>query len=87
MAIVLYYLPKDEMQGDLDNIIKPILDALKAHIFVDDHQVERIVIQKFEPDRMPTLSESASAILKQLWNAERPLLYVRVSNKLDDEVA
>lgn len=43
VAVVLYYLPIAEMQGDLDNVIKPILDALKAHIFVDDHQVERII--------------------------------------------
>ncbi len=40
------------MQGDVDNIVKPILDALSKHIYNDDGQVERIWVQKFEPGRI-----------------------------------
>jgi hypothetical protein len=37
------------MPGDVDNIVKPILDVLGRHIYVDDAQVERVVVEKFEP--------------------------------------
>ena len=32
LTITMYYFPPAEMAGDLDNIIKPILDALDKHI-------------------------------------------------------
>ena len=35
LAITLYYFPDYETQGDIDNIVKPILDALGRHIYVD----------------------------------------------------
>jgi Holliday junction resolvase RusA-like endonuclease len=49
--VTIYYFPDAEMDGDIDNIIKPILDAFSGPIYIDDRQVERIVVQKFEPDR------------------------------------
>lgn len=49
IAVTLYYLPHEPMAGDVDNIVKLFLDALSAHIYVDDVQVERVVVQKFEP--------------------------------------
>ena len=85
VGIVLYYLPADEMKGDLDNVIKPILDALKQFVFVDDQQVERVLIQKFEPERTPILADAVSVTLKQAWNAERPLLFIRVSDSIEEE--
>lgn len=86
IAIVLYYLPSDIMRGDLDNIVKPILDALKQHVFVDDRQVDRILVQRFEPDVMLRPADGATTLLKQAWNNERPLLYVRISDTFDAEV-
>jgi crossover junction endodeoxyribonuclease RusA len=58
IAATLYYFPAVPMQGDIDNIVKPILDALSKHIYLDDHQVHRVLVQKFEPDnvfRLPLL--------------------------------
>ena len=52
ISVTLFYFPAAEMQGDIDNIVQPILNALKQHIYVDDHQIERILVQKFEPDRV-----------------------------------
>jgi hypothetical protein len=80
IAVTLYYRPLQAMEGDLDNIIKPILDALSRHIYLDDSQIERIVVQKFEPDRdfaFPNPSPTISAA----WTAPRPVLYVRLSDK------
>ena len=44
VAVTLFYFPEAAMQGDIDNIVKPILDALAQHIYIDDAQVERLVV-------------------------------------------
>jgi crossover junction endodeoxyribonuclease RusA len=50
MAITIFYFPAEPMEGDIDNIVKQILDSLIGHIYYDDHQVERVLVQKFEPE-------------------------------------
>ena len=65
------------MEGDLDNIVKPILDALSGLIYVDDAQVERILVQKFEPGRIATFSEP-SAKLAEAVAKSGPRLYIKV---------
>lgn len=86
MAVTLYYLPDGAMQGDIDNIVKPILDALSRHIFIDDRQVERLVIQKFESGNMFEFNQP-TALLSEALGTKRPLLYVRVSNDPFEELA
>jgi len=44
ISVTLYYFPSALMLGDLDNIVKPILDAMCNHIYLDDRQVERLLI-------------------------------------------
>jgi crossover junction endodeoxyribonuclease RusA len=56
LAAALYYFPNGKMDGDIDNIIKLTLDALSKHIYLDDNQIERIVVQKSEPDRVFSFS-------------------------------
>jgi len=79
MAVTLYYFPAEPMQGDIDNIVKLILDALGGHVFRNDHQVERIVAQKFERGFSPPFSNPSDTMANAL-TGERPVLYVRVSN-------
>ena len=79
MAITLFYFPDSEMQGDVDNIVKPILDALCKHVYQDDRQIERIWVQKFEPEAGFRFS-NPSAVLSQAIAGEKPLLFVRVSD-------
>jgi Holliday junction resolvase RusA-like endonuclease len=79
MSVTLYYFPNKPMQGDVDNIVKPVVDALARHIYIDDHQVERIVVQKFEPGNAFSFSQPTARFAEAL-GGERPLLYVRVSN-------
>lgn len=52
LAITLFYFPEDEMNGDIDNIIKCVLDALSGYVYIDDSQIDRVVVQKFEARRM-----------------------------------
>jgi hypothetical protein len=67
------------MQGDIDNIVKPILDAMERHIYLDDRQVERVVVQKFEPGNVYQFP-TPSAMLDKALNHEKPVLYVRLSD-------
>lgn len=79
MAVSLFYFPSGAMPGDLDNIIKLILDALSQYVYLDDRQVERIAIQKFEPGNIFPFA-SPSEKLAEAMDKEKPLLYVRVSS-------
>lgn len=66
------------MQGDVDNIVKLVLDALCEHIYRDDNQVERVVVQKFEPGNVFPF-RSPSAALSEALKRAKPALYVRLS--------
>jgi len=85
LAVTIYYLPEEPMQGDLDNIVKLILDGMCRHVYVDDRQIERIVVQKFEPGNIFGFADPSSAIVRAL-SGERPILYVRVSNDPFEEL-
>lgn len=79
ISVTLFYFPAAEMQGDIDNIVKPVLDALCKHIYFDDRQVERVWVQKFEPEKIFGFS-APFAILARAIEADKPLLYVRISD-------
>ena len=79
ISVTLFYFPDTEMQGDIDNIVKPILDALSKHIYHDDRQVERVWVQKFEPGRIFQFARPSEALSEAL-SGEKPLLFVRVGD-------
>lgn len=84
VAVTLYYFPATAMQGDIDNIVKPILDAMCRHIYLDDRQFERILVQKFEPGRVPGFASPTATLLAAI-DHPKPLLYIRLSdNPLED---
>jgi hypothetical protein len=85
MAVTLFYLPEARMQGDVDNIVKLTIDALKAHIYIDDAQVERILVQKFEPGNIFEFSNPTPAFVQAV-TGPRPVLYIRVSNNPVEEL-
>lgn len=85
IAVTLYYLPSEPMQGDVDNIVKPILDALGQHIYRDDRQVERVVVQKFEPENNFSFQKPTKAFSQAL-SEGRPVLYVKISNNPTEEL-
>jgi crossover junction endodeoxyribonuclease RusA len=85
VAVTIYYFPAEPMQGDIDNIVKLIVDAMSRHIFIDDRQVERIVVQKFEPGNTFDFSHP-TAPMKEAINEERPILYIKVSNDPFEEL-
>ena len=86
IAVTLFYFPANEMQGDIDNIVKPVIDALCPHIYADDRQVERILVQKFEPGKAFPFDRD-SEILATALTARRPVLYIRLSDNPSERLA
>ena len=78
IATTLFYFPDGPMEGDVDNIVKLILDALGRHIYMDDSQVERIVAQRFEPGNVFVFSAPTPTLAALA--GPKPVLYVRVSD-------
>jgi Holliday junction resolvase RusA-like endonuclease len=85
MAITIYNMPAEPMEGDIDNIVKWIVDALSRHIYLDDRQVERIVVQKFEPENVFKFA-MPSEVLGRALESSKPLVYIRVSNDPFEEL-
>ncbi|WP_027534771.1 RusA family crossover junction endodeoxyribonuclease [Bradyrhizobium sp. WSM3983] len=85
MAVTMYYLPEGSMPGDIDNIVKLVLDALCAHIYLDDAQVERVVVQKFEPGNVFSFSNPSTTIVDAI-TGPKPVLYVKVSDDPFEEL-
>jgi crossover junction endodeoxyribonuclease RusA len=85
VAVTLYYFPDVPMDGDIDNIVKPVLDALCRNVYFDDKQVERVVAQKFEPGNVFPFT-SPSAVLLDALSGPKPVLYVRISSDPFEEL-
>lgn len=87
LEIRIYYFPTAPMGGDIDNIVKPILDAMIGVIYVDDKTVERVVVQKIEPATVWQFSEPSEQLAAALEMASAsevpvPVVYLLVSNDL-----
>jgi crossover junction endodeoxyribonuclease RusA len=85
LAVTIYYFPAEPMQGDVDNIVKLILDGMCRHVYIDDQQVERIVVQKFEPGNIFSFSKPTPLMIEAI-NGQKPVLYIRVSNDPFEEL-
>lgn len=87
LAFTVYYFPVASMTGDVDNIVKPIVDALRQVAYTDDQLIERVVAQKFEP-RLDWSFVAPSAQLATALDAisaadgPEPVVYVRIDNDL-----
>jgi hypothetical protein len=79
ISATMFYFPAAEMAGDIDNIVKPILGALGRHIYRDDKQVQRVLVQKFEPGNIFPFGAPSPALEGALLQ-EKPVLYIRLSD-------
>jgi crossover junction endodeoxyribonuclease RusA len=87
LAVTIFYFPTEPMGGDIDNIVKPILDALIKVAYLDDQSVERVLAQKFEPDvawGFASPSDKLSAALDKAKGFEFavPVVYILIENHL-----
>ncbi len=73
------------MQGDVDNIVKYTLDGMNKHIYLDDRQVDRVVVQKFEPGAVYEFRDPSVTLLEAV-ESERPVLYIELSTDIYGEL-
>jgi Holliday junction resolvase RusA-like endonuclease len=85
LAVTLFYYPEDRMVGDLDNIVKLTLDAMSEHVYLDDEQIERIVVQKFERERVFPFSDPSETLAACMLGL-KPALYIRLSDDPHEEL-
>ena len=80
----------EQTPGDVDNITKPILDALRGIVYLDDDQIVRRLSEKtitsrrsfsMTPSEAPT--ETAQAMLESLVGTEQHVLYIEVGPMTD----
>ncbi|MEL6064910.1 MULTISPECIES: RusA family crossover junction endodeoxyribonuclease [unclassified Methylobacterium] len=79
VAVTLYYFTALPRTGDIDNILKPTLDALIRHVYLNDGQVERVVAQKFKPGDILPFADPSPTLAEAL-QSPRPLVYIRLSD-------
>jgi hypothetical protein len=85
LAVTIYLFPSADLSGDVDNRVKPILDAMGGCVFVDDEQVERIVVQKFEPGRVFPFGDPSAALSTAL-ETDESVVYIRVTDDLYEDL-
>jgi Holliday junction resolvase RusA-like endonuclease len=84
ISVTIFYFPDGPMNGDIDNIVKPILDALSPRVYVDDSQVQRVWVQKFESERAFQIG-NPTAKLAEAIDTERPVVYIRIDNETSSD--
>jgi crossover junction endodeoxyribonuclease RusA len=85
VAVSIFHFPDGEMEGDIDNIIKPILDALTKVVYHDDKVIERIVCQRFEETSGMSWGKQ-SPILTSAISGLKPTTYVIITDQIHGEV-
>ena len=80
MTISNYYT---EFPPDIDNIIKPILDALGNLVYNDDQQVYKVTCQKFDLSEGELVSRTG-ALLTTALPGHSELLHIVVTWEEED---
>lgn len=63
---------------DIDNIIKPIQDALKSIIYVDDNQVESIIARKHDTLNAIRFTTEPLCVAEPLMNGCKEYIFIRI---------
>lgn len=81
LSATIFYFPPAEMAGDIDNIVKLIIDGMVTIIYPDDRVLERIIVQKFEPG-IEAVFRSLTPTLEQAADIQPPAIYIRIDDDL-----
>ena len=63
---------------DVDNIIKPIQDALKGIVFLDDNQVESVIARRHDTSGMIRFHEEPLCIIEPLLTGHSEYVFIRI---------
>ncbi|MFA5138905.1 MAG: RusA family crossover junction endodeoxyribonuclease [Elusimicrobiota bacterium] len=83
---IIYSTRADTPQADMDDIIRPTLDALRGVAFRDDSQVRSVTATVFDKDQNATLSKRTEHIGPFLFSSKRHVFLIRIfsASKLAD---
>ncbi len=81
LSVTIFYFPPAPMDGDVDNIVKLILDGMTDVIYPNDRHLERVAVQKFEPG-IEFVIHSLTPTLEQATDTEPPVIYIRIDDGL-----
>lgn len=79
-AKILYFAPAP-MDGNVDNIVKLILDGMLNVVYMDDEVIERVIVQKIEPGMIVEFA-SITEKLEAAAGTEQPVVYIRIDDDL-----
>jgi hypothetical protein len=66
------------MPGDVDNIVKLTLDALRPNIYLDDELIDRVLVQRFDPTGSFTFATPSETLVAAM-ALEEPVLYIKIA--------
>ena len=84
VAVTITYF-YDRTPLDVDNIPKPILDALKGLVYSDDSQVSDLLCRKRDLHAELRIQNASTRLLDSLRDAE-PILHITVAATMAREV-
>lgn len=84
MVVISYFY--DEESLDVDNVPKPILDAMRGVVFADDGQVTDLLCRKRDV-KLPLDIDSASPLLLGTFDRRDQFLHVLVTGSPTKEMA
>lgn len=77
LAVTLYYFPQSPMPGDVDNIVKLTLDALVPNVYTDDSLIDRVLVQRFDPEASFNFSDPSEKLVEAM-TIDAPVLHIRI---------
>ena len=81
LAATIFYFPPTRMDGDVDNIVKLIIDGMITVFYPDDRLIERIAVQKFEPGQ-EIVFHSMTPALESAAEMDPQAIYIRIDDDL-----
>ena len=70
---------------DVDNIIKPILDALETVVYLNDQQVLRVISEKRDLTNIDRIENAGVVLAAAIEKQYTELLYITVTWDLEDQ--
>ena len=83
MVVITYFFKGEAL--DVDNMPKPILDALNGLVYADDSQITDLVCRKRDRNRDLQFENPSSVLVETLGRSEQ-FLYITVANAMSLEV-
>lgn len=77
LSLTIYDFPTDLPQGDVDNIIKRIQDAMNGVVYVDDSLIRRVVAHRFLPEEYEDAADLPELVLDAIVN-DPPFVYLAI---------